>query len=338
MRRLTIETLAAVSVLVLTGCRSSDHTATRSVVSGDTPFVYLLSMPAVSPEGLQLAWVDVTGVNKPLRVFVARPDGSSAHGLGPTWPDGVGPIAWTRAGIVAESSFSFFLISRTGRVTRIGPSGDVTFSVGGARVASGTAGCGEGTCAGPLVVIDIPSKKQWRLGRAGQWNRDPDLSPDGRRVAWASPDGILVGAVSGGAPHRLVAGGSCPQWSPNGHTIAYLTGNGSLHVVPESGGASRTLFKGANGCPSWSPDSTRVAFEPTTRISRLSVVDVNTHRVHRASARLGTTGDFAWSADGSHLYVSVSPRRAGGSCTELWLLGTATLRGRRLLDGCHSRR
>jgi Tol biopolymer transport system component len=231
-----------------------------------------------------------------------------------------------------------FLLSRTGRVTRIGPAGDITFSVGGSRVASGTAGCGQGTCAGPLVVMDIHSKKQWRLGRVDQWNWDPALSPNGKRVAWATPDGILVSAVSGGSPRRLVAGGRCPQWSPDGRSIAYLSGtNGSLRLVRASGGASQTVFKGAFGCPNWSPDSTRIAFEPGTRSSRLSIVNVNTHRVHRAPPRLGMEGSIAWRPDGSHLYVSVSPRRAGSSCTELWLLRTATLRGKRLLDGCHLR-
>lgn len=336
MRHKRIGTFAAALVFALTGCSAGQQTATRSSVSAHTTFVHLPLLPAVSPDGAHLAWVDAAGVGKPDRVFVARPDGSRVRGLGPTWPDGVGSIDWTRAGIVVESNFSVFLLSRTGRVTRIGPVGQDTFSVGGSRVASGTAGCGQGTCAGPLVVIDIRSKKQWRLGRADQWNLEPALSPDGQRVVWASPDGILVGAVSGGSPHRLVAGGRCPQWSPDGRSIAYRSGNGSLRLVRASGGASHTLSKRPSGCPSWSPDSTRIAFEPGTRLSRLSVVNVNTHRVHRASPKLGLFGDFTWSADGSHLYVDVAPR-PGIGCAELWLLRTPTLRGLRLLDGCHLR-
>jgi len=207
MRGKGIGALAAASVFALTGCSSGHYLAAQSTVSADTTFTYLLSTPAVSPDGSQIAWVDLTGVNKPLRVFVARSDGSRIHGLGPRWPegDGLGPIAWTGSGIVAESNFTFFLLSRTGRVTRIGPAGDIAFSVGGSRVASGTAGCGQGRCAGPLVAIDIHSKKQWRLGRPDQWNWNPALSPNGKRVAWTSPDGILVSAVSGGTPQLLAA-------------------------------------------------------------------------------------------------------------------------------------
>jgi Tol biopolymer transport system component len=269
MRRKRIGTLAAVSVLALTGCSSADHTATGGRVSADTTFAYQLRLPTVSPDGLHLAWVDIAGVGEPDRVFVARRDGHGAHVVGPRWPNGISAIAWREAGIVVDSNFRLSLLSRTGRVTSIGPAGDLTFSVGGSRVASGTAGCGQGTCAGSLVVIDIHSKKQWRLGRADQWNMEPTLSPDGKQVAWATPDGILVSAVPGGSRHLLVGGGRCPQWSPDGRSIAYLSRNDSLRLVQATGGASQTLFKGASGCPNWSPDSTRIAFEPGTRLSRL---------------------------------------------------------------------
>jgi len=337
MTRKGIGALAAVSVFAFTGYSSGHHAATGSSVSADTTFVYELALPAVSPDGSHIAWVDIASVGGPERVLVARPNGRRARSLGPRWPDGMSAMAWTRAGIVVESNFSMFLLSRTGRATRIGPAGDMTFSVGGSRVASGTPGCGQGTCAGPLVVIDIHSKKQWRLGPADQWNMEPTLARDGKQVAWATPDGILVSAVSGGSPHLLAPDGRCPQWSPNGRSIAYLSGNGSLRLVPASGGASHTLFKGTFGCPSWSPDSTRIAFEAGTRRSRLSIVNANTHRVHRASPRFGIAKYVAWRPDGSHLYVSVAPR-PGIGCAELWLLRTATLRGKRLLDGCNLRR
>jgi Tol biopolymer transport system component len=319
---MAIGMLAATSVAAASGVASA-------------VFTYEPVFPAVSPDARHIAWVDIAGVGGADRVFVARPDGHGARGVGPRWPYGINAIAWTRAGIVVDSNFRLSLLSRTGRVTRIGPAGDLSFSVGGSRVASGTAGCGQGTCAGPLVVIDIHTKKQWRLGRADQWNWDPALSPNGKRVAWATPDGILVGAVSGGSPHGLVAGGRCPQWSPDGRSIAYLSGDDSLQVIPASGGASQTLFKGASGCPSWSPDSMRIAFEPG---KRLAIVNVSTHRVRLDSPKLGRiAGGFAWTAGGSRLYVSVRPwpKEAGQiGCTALWLLRATTLRGKRLLNGC----
>ena len=136
-----------------------------------------------------------------------------------------------------------------------------------------------------------------------------------------SADGILVGAASGGPPHRLVAGGRCPQWSPDGRSIAYLSVDDSLQVIPASGGASQALFKLAGNCsvpgaPTWSPESKRIAFEPG---DRLAIVNVSTHRAHLDSPKLGRiSGGFAWSADGSHVYASVQPLPEVG-CDALWL-------------------
>jgi len=327
MQRVAIGMLAAASVAVASA-------------AGSPVFTYEPFFPVVSPDARQIAWVDIAGVGEADRVFVARPNGHGARGLGPRWPDGINSIVWTRAGIVVDSNFRLALLSRTGRVTRIGPAGDFSFSAGGSRVASGTPGCGQGTCAGPLLVIDIHSRKQWRLGRADQSNVEPSLSPDGKQVAWKGPDGILISAVAGGSPQMLVAGGSCPQWSPDGRLIAYLSPGDSLQIIPASGGASQTLFKRAGGCSvpggsTWSRDSRRIVFEPG---KRLAVVSVRTRRVILDSPRLGRiAGGFAWAAGGSRLYVSVRPwpKEAGQiDCTALWLLRATTLRGQRLLNGC----
>ena len=271
-------------------------------------------------------------------MFVARPDGRRARGRGPRWPDGISAMAWHVLGSWSSRSSACFVLSwdRPRNQDRPRRRHHVFGRRFSSRERNRRLRAGHG--ARPLVVIDIDSKKQWRLGRTDRWNMEPALSPDGKQVAWATPDGILVGAVSGGSPHLLVGGGRCPQWSPNGRSIAYLSGNNhSLHLVPASGGASQTLFKGASGCPNWSPDSTRIAFEPGRRLSRLSIVNANTHRVHRASPGLGIAGYVAWRPDGSHLYVNVAPK-PGIGCAELWLLRTATLRGKRLVDGCHLRR
>ncbi len=294
-------------------------------------------LPTLSPDGSQLAWVEwQTGRVVTARVGRVRPYLRGARVFGPSWRrEGIGDIAWTSAGIVVDADFELYLLSRTGHANRIGLAGDLAFSVGGSRVATGTFGCD--ICVGPIVVIDLHSHKRWRVGDANQVNDEPSLSPDGKQVAWMGPGGIWVSPVSGGSPRMLVAGGSCPQWSPDGRWIAYFADAG-LQVIPASGGASETLTTLTWGCdnpgaPSWSPDSTRIAFEQGKGLP-LWVVNVSSHSLVSDSTSLGiTAGGFAWTANGSQLYVSVRPR-AEETCTALWLLRSSTLRGKRLLNGC----
>lgn len=306
-------------------------------------------LPAVSPDGSRVAWVE--GANDQVveaRIGRTRPYLRGARAVGRPWRNGIAAIAWTRYGIIVDSNFTLYLLSSKGHVTKVGPAGDFAFSVRGSRVASGSPGCD--TCTGAVVVIDVKSKEQWRLGDAGAANQEPSLSPNGKQVAWAAPEGIMVGTVAGGgSPHLLAPGGFCPRWSPDGHSIAYLAQDDSLQVVPATGGTSEAVASppagGCNepGAPSWSPNSKRIAFEPVRAHGggegSLAIVNVNSDGLVYDSTRLGSiAGGFAWTADSSRLYVSIRPwakQAAQNNCTALWLLHAGTLRGSRLLNGCH---
>lgn len=50
---------------------------------------------------------------------------------------------------------------------------------------------------------------------------DPDISPDGRTVAYAKPDGVYVVAMSGERPRLVVQNAAHPEWSPDGRYIAF---------------------------------------------------------------------------------------------------------------------
>jgi dipeptidyl aminopeptidase/acylaminoacyl peptidase len=117
-----------------------------------------------------------------------------------------------------------------------------------------------------------------------QWVADPQISPDGREVAYVLVtvnekedryDTSLwsVGTSGGAQPRRLTAGprDSSPRWSPDGRTIAFVRAPGEkdkpqIHLLSMGGGEARKLTdlpRGA-GAPEWSPDGKTIAFTSTT--------------------------------------------------------------------------
>ena len=124
-----------------------------------------------------------------------------------------------------------------------------------------------------------------------QWVADPQISPDGREVAYVlvtvnekedryDTSLWIVATTGSAAPRRLTAGprDSSPRWSPDARTIAFTRAPGEkdkpqIYLLPLSGGEARKLTDVPHGAGAalWSPDGRTIAFSSDTNDEDLAV-------------------------------------------------------------------
>ncbi len=110
-----------------------------------------------------------------------------------------------------------------------------------------------------------------RLHRVG----DPQISPDGRMVAYTVGDvnlnanrtvtQIYLVPVAGGEPKQITKGeksNSAPRWSPDGKKIAFSSGGQIWTMDADDGGDKKQITRISSGAsnPVWSPDGRFIAF------------------------------------------------------------------------------
>ncbi|MEO8361030.1 MAG: amidohydrolase, partial [Vicinamibacteria bacterium] len=144
----------------------------------------------------------------------------------------------------------------------------------------------------------------------------PEISPDGKQVAFAAIGDIYLMSI-GGKPENLTKDrflDAEPAWSPDGTHLGYSSDKGGdllqLWVRDLKSGQDRQLTKlttqpmGA----AWSPDGTRIAFlevDGMWRRAAVSVVDVATGKVTKIHDSLFGPGMPSWSPDGKRVAVTM---------------------------------
>ncbi len=185
---------------------------------------------------------------------------------------------------------------------------------------------------------------------------DPEVSPDGRRVAFVvtePPEGaernrdVWIVTVVSREVRRLTytpAAESSPRWSPDGRTLAFLSSRGGapqIYLLPMDGGEALALTEGKSDVRSfeWSPDGREIAFiatEPRSpeeekkikdkddarvvdkddRNGRVWIVDVASKAVRQLTHDPWAVSQVRWTPKGDALVVQATDRPASEQETD----------------------
>jgi Tol biopolymer transport system component len=307
-------------------------------IAGAAPAVIIqpgsITLPAWSPDGRQIAWIDATIDNAASpaswRGWEAGSDGSHARMIisGPALSAGAWQLDWLAPETLALfGDFSIYVV-RIGdkpKLLAANITNEFSSDTTGKHFAYEKSPCG-GQCNSPSQVVVINPRTGTRtvVGDKTTHYGDPTISPDGSEVAFTSPNGLLKARTDGSRLQQVTPqSASCPQWSPDGHNIAYIGRNGSLRLVPATGGPSTVLLSHGVGCGyaplnfGWSPDGKILTVIGTgPRGTRaLTLIDIATRQATRLLGFSSVTG-FAWSPDSSRLLITARP--APSACSSLW--------------------
>jgi len=170
---------------------------------------------------------------------------------------------------------------------------------------------------------------------------DPDVSPDGTRIAFASARAgsldVYVMDADGSNTRRLTTADgnqSQPSWSPDGARIAYQSDQDGDHIYvmrSDGKGARRVTNDPAPEIePAWSPDGGWIAYSrrvPGTEIRELWVVHPDGSGRRRLTAHGEAAYGPAWAPDGKT--VAFASKQETGRF-EVFAIGLDGTRLRRL--------
>ncbi|ASU84914.1 amidohydrolase [Nocardiopsis gilva YIM 90087] len=107
-----------------------------------------------------------------------------------------------------------------------------------------------------ICAVDLSSRKVERLTSGPQYDLDPSVSPDGRRLVHVSDTGgrsaVWLLHLDSGCPRSLVGADDdrsyhAPTWHPDGDRIAYVAGEGTIETLHLPSGRRKVLHTAPEG-------------------------------------------------------------------------------------------
>lgn len=224
--------LAAVLLLIAAACADDGPSATE----GDLPAGKIIFMSVPPREGPELP-AEGDGVPRPPR-YVMNADGSGRMPLAsPDAPEFV-RSALLYGGVVSPDGSRVLFFEAT--VPEQGLSDLFVANVDG---------------SGRTKITETPAQYSF-----------PAWSPDGTRIVFAGPGGILIANADGSGLVDLGQRGAAgwPSWSPDGEHISFLShqldDGQRLYLMKADGANLVRVSDGAATSLAWSPDGSRIAY------------------------------------------------------------------------------
>ena len=162
-----------------------------------------------------------------------------------------------------------------------------------------------------IYVMDADGGNQENLTNNAAFEKDPDWSPDGTKVAFVSSrnggvDQIYVMDADGRNLIRLTDGPrdkGDPDWSPDGGKIAFTVNDWEGHIaVMNADGRNRKKLENQAWQPSWSPDGQKIVFlSSRDGGNQIYVIGANGHGLKRVTHELARKWRPSFSPDGGRI-------------------------------------
>ena len=194
-----------------------------------------------------------------------------------------------------------------------------------------------------LYAMAADGTGQHRIAISDADERNPELSPDGRHLAFsafADESAQIVVSDPDGSNRRPITtegNNARPAWSPDGSRLAFHSdraGSLDIYTMAADGTDVRRVTAEASSefGPTWSPDGTRIAFaSDRDGATEIYAADADGADVVRLTN--GGAGDPAWSPDGSRIAFAAEGADGDADVFSMAIDGTDV---RRLTDAVGS--